>query len=372
MYFYIDESGQTGLNLFDNAQPYLCYGVLSSETDLDNLALKTIQDLRKRLNVERLHATELGNERLLEIVDDIIELQNKFNINFDFYRVFKLDHALISFFDQVFDQNVNPAIPRTAYSSPLRYILLISLSDLFDVDLLKKAWESRITANSQNAEGILVEVCKIVLQRVDTLSDARKREIIRDGLLWTIRNPSKISYNVDSKKDTLQISPNLIGFQLVMHGIAKRLKDSNSKATKIIVDRQTQFNNAQTYIANLYNQKGRDVSLISGVGLPVMDLKHMPNVPITCIPGTNSVGLELVDIFLWIFSRSFEGKELAPKLDKVIKDQAHRGLYNEISLAALDNCWSKYFRDLPEVSAKQLDEANKLIERDEARRKKHL
>jgi hypothetical protein len=36
MYFYVDESGQTGLNLFDENQPYLYYGVLSSKTNLED------------------------------------------------------------------------------------------------------------------------------------------------------------------------------------------------------------------------------------------------------------------------------------------------------------------------------------------------
>ncbi len=38
MHFYVDETGQTGRNLFDKTQPILSYGVLSSEADLDKVA----------------------------------------------------------------------------------------------------------------------------------------------------------------------------------------------------------------------------------------------------------------------------------------------------------------------------------------------
>ena len=38
MYFYVDESGHTGPNLFDAAQPMLYYGVLSSRVNLDVVA----------------------------------------------------------------------------------------------------------------------------------------------------------------------------------------------------------------------------------------------------------------------------------------------------------------------------------------------
>jgi hypothetical protein len=54
MYLYVDEGGHTGTNLFDPEQPMLYYGVLSSTRNV--------------------------------------------------YRVSKPNHAIICFFDQVFDQ----------------------------------------------------------------------------------------------------------------------------------------------------------------------------------------------------------------------------------------------------------------------------
>jgi len=47
MYCYVDESGHTGANLFDPAQPTLFYELLSASVNLD-------------IGVDRLHATELG------------------------------------------------------------------------------------------------------------------------------------------------------------------------------------------------------------------------------------------------------------------------------------------------------------------------
>ncbi|EIT6978145.1 DUF3800 domain-containing protein, partial [Vibrio vulnificus] len=241
MYFYVDESGQTGLELFDKNQPFLYYGVLSSKVNLDELALPCVQKLRKNLGVERLHAAELGNGRLVEIVDDLEALRKKFDIKFDFYRIAKADHAIISFFDQVFDQGVNPTVPWTAYWTPLRYVLLLKLASLFNEDMAKEAWKARITIKNSTAEKLLINVCEAVLARVNILPDARSIEIITDALNWVIKNPEKIQYNADSKKDRLQISPNLIGFQSVMHGIAKRLEKSRSKSRKVVVDRQSQF-----------------------------------------------------------------------------------------------------------------------------------
>jgi len=371
VYFYVDESGHTGLNLFDDTQPYLFYGVLSSRTNLDVLAGTHLHKLRSRFGVERLHAAELGNNRLAEIHKDLTFLKKKFDLRFDFYCISKADHALISFFDQTFDQGLNPALPWTAYWTPLRYVLLIKLAYLFDEELLKKAWEARITTNSSRAEKLLIEVCGTIVDRVGVLPDARSRELITDGLKWVINNPSQIGYNVDTKKDSLQISPNLIGFQSVMHGIASRLKKTKAKAAAVIVDRQSQFNAAQEFIADFY-QKARHVPWVNGPGLPVMDLKHMPTVPITCTPGTDSAGLELVDIYIWVFKRHFEDKELAPELYELIRGQLHRGMYDEVSINALMKRWGKWFEELPEPTEEHVEKAKELLELQESRRNPHV
>ncbi len=83
MHFYVDETGQTGRNLFDKTQPILSYGVLSSEADLDKVAEADLAALRKTLGVERLHAAELGVHRLSEVVDTLLVLQKNHRIRFD-------------------------------------------------------------------------------------------------------------------------------------------------------------------------------------------------------------------------------------------------------------------------------------------------
>lgn len=371
MYFYVDESGQTGLNLFDESQPFLYYGVLRSKLNLDLLAEKDLRPLRKKLGVDRLHAAELGNGRLVEIADDLHKIKKKYDLRFDFHVVAKADHAAISFFDQVFDQGMNPAVPWSAYWTPLRYVLLIKIASLFDENTLKKSWEARISTNDKRANQLLTEVCETLLSRASSIPDVRSREIINDSLSWAINNIGAISYNAHSKKDTLQISPNLIGFQSVMHRIAYRLEKEKCTAKKVIVDRQSQFNAAQEWIANFYH-KVRDVPWVTGIDLPEMDLTHMPTVPISCTAGTDSAGLELVDIYIWVFKRHMEKKSLANELAPLINGQLHRGSYDEISINALMNRWGQWFQDLPEPSGKDFEKIKKFIAKQEEKRKMYV
>ena len=221
MHFYVDETGHTGPKLFDCTQPILSYGVLSSPADLDRVAEPELAVLRKKLGVQRLHAAELGMHRLSEVVDTLLVLQKKHRFRFDIWQVVKRDHAIISFFDQVFDQGMNPVVPWTTYWTPLRYPLLLNLANLFDDALAEKAWNARLEANNERSAAIFRDVCNALLQRVHIL-DARSVEIITDALDWAVANFDELGYNCKTKKDRLRVMPNMIGFQSVMHGICSR------------------------------------------------------------------------------------------------------------------------------------------------------
>lgn len=231
----------------------LSYGVLSSPDDLDKVAEAGLAALRKKLKVQRLHAAELGIYRLGDVVDTLLILQKKHRMRFDVWQVVKRDHAIISFFDQVFDQGMNPVVPWTAYWTPLRYPLLLNLANLFDDELAEKAWRARLEPYDERSSTLFSEFCGVLLQRVDALGDTRSVEIITDALSWAMVNFDELSYNCKTGKQKLQIMPNMIGFQSVLHGICSRLGAPNRKAN-IIVDQQSQFNTTQRELSVFYRQ----------------------------------------------------------------------------------------------------------------------
>lgn len=368
MYFYIDESGHTGPNLFDQEQPMLYYGVLSSKVNIDMLAEERLKKLRQVIGVPRLHAAEMGNGGLVKIIDGLCEIQSKLDIRFDIYRVAKPDHAIISFFDQVFDQGNNPAMSWTGYWTPLRYILLGKLASLFDERIAEMAWNARLETNDTKSEVLLAQVCNELLARVQGLPDARSIELISDSLRWAAQNPAEIYYNAKTKKDRLSVMPNIIGFQSALLGIASRLKKTEKKASKIIVDQQSQFNKAQKTLAEFY-AAARNVPFVSGPGLPEISFSGMPTIPIEFSSGRISPGLELTDLYLWIFKRAIENNELAPELYALVKTQLNRGQRDEISLNALMERWSKHFENIPEPTQDRLAAGKALMDIDEARRR---
>src|SRR6266403_2260792 len=160
VYFYVDESGHTGPNLFDPAQPVLYYGVLSSPRNVDALALPDVLRLRNAFGVQRLHASELQAEQFEALGPSLSSLQKRLDLRFDIYEVHKRDHAIIAFFDQISDCHMNPAVAWHHYWTPMRYFLLLNLATLFDEALGRKAWEARISLDGATAATAVAEICQ--------------------------------------------------------------------------------------------------------------------------------------------------------------------------------------------------------------------
>jgi hypothetical protein len=181
-----------------------------------------------------------------------------------------------------------------------------------------------------------------------------------------MKNPGLLNYNCKTKQEMLTVTPNLIGFQSVMQGIAFRIQSPKASAT-IVVDQQSQFNKAQRSLAEFY-ANARNVPWLTGPGLPEMDLSKIPTAPIVFRSSKESIGLELVDCYLWMFKRVLERRPLAPELSPLIKYQLSRGRTDDISLSGIEKRWSQWFDELPEPTEQQRSVAKDLMAQDEARR----
>ncbi|MCU6499879.1 DUF3800 domain-containing protein [Rugamonas sp. A1-17] len=377
MFFYVDEGGNTGLNLFDASQPILYYGVISSAVDLDTASEAALQKMRAKLGVPRIHAKELGNDRLSLVAAEFVELQKKLGFTFDFYKVVKADHAVMAFFDQVFDSGMNEAVRWANYWTPLRFGLLLNLGMLFDLELAEKAWKSRIEGNDEVAQALLVEVCQTLIVRLPDLPDKGARSRLHDALKWAIKHPDALSYNAstkglrkrEKKAPAQQISPNIIGFQFVMQGIATRLLETKREASRIVVDQQGEFNTAQKTLADFYKELS-GIEFPNAPEMPKIDFEGMPSTPIEFLAGDDSAGLELVDVMLWIHRRVIEEKPVSPELMKIVEANSNLGVTDEISLNGIWNRWKGFLTqpvDLSDLSPEQLAAATAIREAETAR-----
>ncbi len=353
MFYFVDESGNTGANLFDPNQPNLHYGVIGCRKNLDIVARPLVERLRADLGVARLHANELGAGRLIPVAIALNRFQKREDVRFNFYTVVKSDHAIITFFDQVFDSGMNDAVPWHHYWTPLRYILLMKVAYLFDDDLRRLAWQARLEQSPDRCAEKLVELCEKLKDRVGMLPDRRSKEIIDGALTWAAARPNEISYGASNRESALQISPNLVGFQQVLQGIADHSARTKRDVRRITVDRQNEFNTAQGFLADLYSRL-RGSKFEMPPGMPNYDWSYMPDTNIEFRAGDDSVGLEIVDVYLWIIKRAVEGRDLPRELFELIHGQRHRGRTDAVSLAGIERRWSHLLSlpdPTPEVAA---------------------
>lgn len=77
MYAHIDETGNTGQNLFDDRQPVFYSATLMTREDFDVQHSGSMQVIAQSIGAEELHASQMGIERigaasgpLLEVSED--------------------------------------------------------------------------------------------------------------------------------------------------------------------------------------------------------------------------------------------------------------------------------------------------------------
>ena len=136
------------------------------------------------------------------------------------------------------------------------------------------------------------------------------------------------------------------------------------------MDQQSQFNTTQRELSQFYYQI-REQPWALGPGLPIMDMKNMPAKPLVFQSGTRSAGLELVDIYLWIFKRFMEGKELTRPLTRLVYTNQNTARTDSVSLQSVAKRFKEFFEKLPEPTADMMQKGRELQAREEARRLQH-
>jgi hypothetical protein len=383
MYFHVDESGNTGNNLFDSAQPTLSYGVLSSLGNVDELGAGIHRAVLSSLGVESLHAAELGMERIDSIVPLLTELHVQMDFNFDYYFIEKPTYALVQFFEAVYDAGLNDAVEWNHYWTPMRFLLIGALGELLDEPFLRRSWslscERRIATR-------LGEVVDLLVDARETISsshaDARLKEILIGPLNFGINYPDKLDFGTGNPKI---ISPNAVAFQFVVTALGRHLRSvPDTTSVLVTIDHQQQFNAAQLktyetqrliaegfkkapaeqreYILNhpLYQHLDREEALAAEVP------QRAPRVA----RSSQSIGLQLVDIYLWLANRTIQGIELPPRSAEFVELLLRSGHLDGIWMAGMLRRWRAFEAQLPkfeDLTPEQLKAARALREELRAR-----
>ena len=360
MFFFIDESGNTGNNLFDASQPVLCYGTLSSKLNPDVLAKSDHARMLRKLGVTCLHANELGLSRLTAVAPVLIKLQTRFDFRFDYFYIHKRTWALMWLFGAIFDEERNAALRWNTDNAPMAYPVLHNFSLLCDEDVLKQAWSLRIAKDINNRGREIVALLNVLQERSRASNmDPRTKALFDVALGFGIWNPHALDLGTSDKK---MLGPNAMGFQFVLSSIARRLREANRKdALSIKADRQSEFNSAQASVHDMMKQLSGELAALrenerrqflaqpffEGVDADDALRRGMPRQRIEFVASESSLGLQLVDIYLWIMRRSKSGTEVSGELKNLSRQVGKHACVESISPEGIHAGWTALEKKLP-------------------------
>ena len=311
MYAYVDESGNTGLNLFDPVQPYFLSVAMSSPVDFDKVYRERLTDIAQRAGVKYLHASEMGVHGVETIARSVMDLVEFSQVRFYFASVNKPHVAAMKFFDAIFDPWENPAAPRHTYIvRNLKFLLLLKFVAILDEEDVGLFWKAMTSARSEQSEMQAVSAIDNVIARVDILPDARSRQLIGDTLLWARDNIGRFSFWTRRKQTRYGHLPNLFTFPALFESISSASKDWQCEVDAIVHDQQSQFENTLREWHSLFADN--EPERIFHFGDTPIQFADIRGSRFEIGDSRVSPGLQVVDVVLWTFSRTVANKTLGP------------------------------------------------------------
>jgi len=330
MYAYVDETGNTGPNIFDAAQPRFLTAALLTKTKFDAVHGQAMRDIAKAAGASALHANELGLHKIEELARPLLRVLKKADARFVFSNLEKRYLSITKIVDYLFDTGENLAVPWVAYNlRPLRLLLVFKMEHLVDVPLAKAFWACLMEPKRQEAYRKYVAFCTELLSRVGQLPDARSREVFTDALEWVIANPEEITLNAGGRDARYQHLPNMVAFQGLIDGIEEQSKKWRRPVKLITHDQQMEFGRSLALWHELYSHASDEP--LHWPGEQPRVLRRVFGSEFIMSKDGDSPGIQVTDVLLWLFKRVIAETEIGPDSWELLNYALKRAWYQELS-----------------------------------------
>ncbi len=334
LFAYVDESGNTGKNIFDTSQPDFFTAAMVSKGDFDLSWGSKIIALSERVGGRAVHANELGIGRLEVIADDLLDILVASGVHFFVSRVEKRYLLATKMFDVLFDSGENAAIAWHNYNfRPLKIILAFKLAIIIDDDVAHDFWNFLLITRSTEATKRLPGICEKLKARLGKIPDSRSREILCEGLDWVIKHPECVHVvQIEQKAAKQGHFPNLVAFMNLLRGLDSHAKDRNKKIARIIHDEQSEFGKMLEYWHGLHaNASPEPITWID----ETWSMQLNPGSEFIIKKDNDSPGIQMADTALWLYSQSLKGKELPPACSRFLWFVLQKGFHSDFSFSGV-------------------------------------
>lgn len=299
MFIYADESGHTGKHIF-NEPPFYRQGAILSVNDPEpNLSL-VVDRFKKKLNVTRLHANELPQPVVEKIALSFLEPLADINWVFHITVIEKPYLSVTKFVDSIFDSSENKGVRWLWYNHELfRHTLCCFFDDLLPTDVKQKFWEAYLKDDYQG----ICSVVKFAFDQLDEIdTDARLKEVAKDGLTFALENPREITLMANlTKKSYKGHTPNMVAFISLLQTVHKFCKENDVVPETFIHDPQSEFGATMRKYHRLHSNVRTNEHKF---GLPQSPERVEYGLgKFSLSPAKDIASLQAVDVFLWLSQR---------------------------------------------------------------------
>jgi hypothetical protein len=360
MYAFVDETGNTGGNLFDEDQPVFLTAALITRSDFDKSHRAAFESICARTEDGKLHASELGFGGIEQIAAQLLKLLKAADARFFISRVEKRYLLATKFFDTFFDSGENPAVPWQTYNiRPLRLILAFKVASLLDEQVAQMFWKMLMEKSEARARAMIPEICEAVADRVHYLPDARSQEVITDALAWSRDHPEGLDFYQAGRQAKNGHMPNVVAFTNLLEGLETLSSKWKRPVRLIRHDRQSQFGATLAEWHQLISNALPDPIHLPG---ETRVLRKVHNSDFEVSASDKSPGIQVADLILWLFKQFLSGKDLPYYSAKLLNFAMRRGMQSDFSFEGVERAMLEQFGPMmdSDMSDEQLAKAREL------------
>jgi hypothetical protein len=365
----VDETGNTGKNIFDLDQPDFFTGALITKTNFDVLHGKRLQSIAMRAGVPALHASVVGMRPIENAAGDILRLLKKIDARFFVSRVEKRYLLATKVYDTFFDSGENPAASWSAYNiKPLKMILCFKVATLITEQIARDFWEMLMARNEKTARQKIPSICEDLLAQVPALADARSREVVTETLTWSRDHPEALDIFIAGRQAKNGHMPNMVAFANLLDGLEGSSKRWRRPLKKIVHDRQSQFEGSLAEWHKMFSNASGEP--IQRPGETIV-FQKVAGSTFEVSASDDSAGIQIADLILWLFRQHLAGKRLPPACSQLLNYVFKKGYHSDFSFDGVGQQVEEQYRQImaAELTPEIEQQAQRMIADNEQHRK---
>ena len=344
MFAYVDESGNTGKNIFDQAQPDFFIGALITKTNFDVLHSKHMRSISLRAGVPALHASVIGMGPIEAAAEDILRLLKKIDARFFVSRVEKRYLLATKVYDIFFDSGENAAASWSAYNiKPLKMLLCFKVATLITEQIAHDFWDMLMARNEKLAREKIPGICNDLLAQVPSLPDARSREVVSETLAWSREHPEALDIFIAGRQAKNGHMPNMVAFGNLLDGLEGFSKRWRRPIKKIIHDRQSQFEGSLAEWHKMFSSASDEP--IHRPGETIV-FQKVAGSTFEVSASDDSAGIQIADLILWLFKQHLSGKRLPAASAQLLNYVFKKGYQSDFSFDGVGQQVEEQYRQI--------------------------